>query len=68
MEGEESDDEDGDGSISAFKADSGTDFRARERTSTVSSRSPAKRVMAKSLVCSFSFAAFRCRLRKSACR
>ena len=51
-----------------FRADSGTDFSARERTSTVSRRSLAKRVIAKSFVCSFSRAAFRWRLRKSAWR
>ena len=46
----------------------GTDFNAMVRTSTVSKRSNAKRVMAKSRVCSFSRAALRCRFKKSACR
>lgn len=50
------------------RADGGTDFRASERTSTVSRRSDAKRVMAKSRVCSFSRAEFRCKFKKSACR
>ena len=52
----------------ALSASSGTDLRARESTSTVSSRSLANRVIAKSFVCSFSRAALRWRLRKSACR
>lgn len=55
-----------DGTSTAFNADSGTDFRARESTSTVSSKSPANRVIAKSRVCSFSRAAFRWRFMKSA--
>ena len=42
-----------------FNADSGTDFSASDSTSTVSNRSPANRVIAKSRVCSFSRAAFR---------
>lgn len=46
-------------SVEGFKAASGTDFSANDSTSTVSNRSPANRVIAKSLVCSFSLAAFR---------
>ena len=64
---EEGGDEGGGASV-AVRADSGTDLRARESTSTVSSRSFANREIAKSFVCSFSRAAFRWRLRKSAWR
>ena len=56
------------GVLDEVNAEWGTDFNAILRTSTVSKRSDAKRVMAKSRVCSFSRAAFRCRFRKSACR
>ena len=41
-----------------FKIASGTDLSANDSTSTVSKRSPANLVMAKSLVCSFSLAAY----------
>ena len=51
-----------------LSAEWGTDFNAILRTSTVSKRSDAKRVMAKSRVFSLSRAAFRCRFKKSACR
>ena len=54
------------GVLDEVNADWGTDFNAILRTSTVSKRSDAKRVIAKSRVCSFSRAAFRCRFRKSA--
>ena len=56
------------GVLDEVNADWGTDFNAIPRTSTVSRRSDAKRVIAKSRVCSFSRAAFRCRFKKSACR
>ena len=52
----------------ALSASEGSDLSARERTSTVSRRSFANLVMAKSRVCSFSRDAFRWRLRKSAWR
>ena len=67
---EEEVDEDGedDDWADSGNADCGTDLRASARTSTVSRRSPANLVMAKSLVCSFSRAALRWRLRKSAWR
>lgn len=45
--------------VGGATADRGMDFRAIERTSAVSSRSDANRVMAKSRVCSFSRAALR---------
>jgi hypothetical protein len=51
-----------------WRAEGGTDFSASANTSTVSRRSDAKRVIAKSRVCSFSRAALRWRLRKSAWR
>lgn len=54
--------------LGGVTTDWGMDFRANERTSAVSSRSDANRVMAKSRVCSFSRAALRCRFRKSACK
>ena len=54
------------GVLDEVNADWGTDFKAILRTSTVSKRSDAKRVIAKSRVCSFSRAAFRCRFKKSA--
>jgi len=50
------------------RMEGGTDLSASSKTSAVSKRSNAKRVMAKSRCCSFSRAALRCRLRKSACR
>ena len=56
------------GGLEGVSAGCGTDFKAILRTSTVSKRSEAKRVIAKSRVCSFSRAAFRCRFKKSACR
>lgn len=49
-------------------ADGGTDFKASERTSTVSRRSAAKLVIAKSRVFSRSRAELRWRFRKSACK
>lgn len=52
--------------LDEVNADWGTDFNAILRTSTVSKRSEAKRVIAKSRVCSFSRAAFLCRFKKSA--
>ena len=67
----ESDDVDGLSVISVDglgRAAGGTDLRAMARTSTVSRRSEANFVMAKSRVCSFSLAALRWRFRKSACR
>ena len=48
------------------RAVAGTDLRAIARTSTVSRRSEANLVIAKSRVCSFSRAAFRCKFKKSA--
>jgi hypothetical protein len=42
-----------------WRADGGTDLSASAKTSTVSKRSDAKRVMAKSRCCSFSRAALR---------
>ena len=73
MDDEASDEDDDEGlaaseteSAGVFNASSGTDLSASDRTSTVSRRSPAKRVMAKSFVCSFSRDALRCKLRKSA--
>jgi hypothetical protein len=54
------------GVLDEVNADWGTDFNAILRTSTVSKRSEAKREIAKSRVCSFSRAAFRCRFKKSA--
>ena len=51
-----------------WRAEAGTDFSASANTSTVSRRSNAKRVTAKSRICSFSRAALRWRLRKSAWR
>ena len=63
-------DEEAEGPVAseALRASPGTDLSASERTSTVSRRSPAKRVIAKSFVCSFSRAELRWRLRKSAWR
>jgi len=49
-----------------WRAEGGTDLSASAKTSAVSKRSNAKRVMAKSRCCSFSLAALRCKLRKSA--
>ena len=72
VEDEDDDDEEEDveeeASGDSERASEGTDLRARARTSTVSRRSPAKRVIAKSRACSFSLAALRWRLRKSAWR
>jgi hypothetical protein len=45
--------------VGGKRAEGGTDFRASAKTSTVSRRSDAKRVMAKSRCCSFSRAALR---------
>ena len=42
-----------------WRTDGGTDLSASDKTSTVSKRSDAKRVMAKSRCCSFSRAALR---------
>lgn len=49
-----------------LSASGGMDLSASVKTSTVSSRSDAKRVIAKSRCCSFSRAAFRWRFKKSA--
>lgn len=62
------DEDSGDCCAEGFRTASGTDFNANDSTSTVSNKSPANRVIAKSLVCSFSLAAFRWRFRKSAWR
>lgn len=60
-EDSEEDNEDSEprGVPSGTNAEAGTDFSANARTSTVSSKSEAKREMAKSRVCSFSRAALR---------